>query len=101
MKKFTHRELVLHAVLLLRTKNKYDSKENHIALYDLLPDEQLMDYIEHFGAPEPENQFVFDEPEVFDKSDSDDYHYIKSCTYGDYSPSSPWNAPGMSVRDFI
>ena len=24
-----------------------------------------------------------------------------SATNGDYSPSSPWNAPGMSVRDFI
>lgn len=24
-----------------------------------------------------------------------------SATRGDYSPSSPWNAPGMSVSDFI
>ena len=24
-----------------------------------------------------------------------------SCTYGDYSPSNPWNAPGMSISDFI
>lgn len=27
--------------------------------------------------------------------------YTPSATAGDYSPSSPWNAPGMSVRDFI
>lgn len=27
--------------------------------------------------------------------------YCPSCTAGDYSPSCPWNAPGMSVRDFI
>lgn len=27
--------------------------------------------------------------------------YIPSCTAGDYSPSNPWDAPGMSVRDFI
>lgn len=27
--------------------------------------------------------------------------YTPSATGGDYSPSSPWNAPGMSVRDFI
>ena len=27
--------------------------------------------------------------------------YIPSSTNGDYSPSTPWNAPGMSVRDFI
>jgi hypothetical protein len=24
-----------------------------------------------------------------------------SSTAGDYSPSNPWDAPGMSVRDFI
>ena len=30
-----------------------------------------------------------------------DDEYCPSATGGDYSPSSPWNAPGMSVRDFI
>lgn len=24
-----------------------------------------------------------------------------SASAGDYSPSSPWNAPGMSIRDFV
>lgn len=24
-----------------------------------------------------------------------------SSTNGDYSPSCPWNAPGMSIHDFI
>ena len=24
-----------------------------------------------------------------------------SSTGGDYSPSNPWDAPGMSIRDFI
>lgn len=27
--------------------------------------------------------------------------YTPSATNGDYSPSCPWNAPGMSIRDFI
>ena len=27
--------------------------------------------------------------------------YCPSVTGGDYSPSCPWNAPGMSVKDFI
>lgn len=27
--------------------------------------------------------------------------YTPSATAGDYSPSCPWNAPGMSVSDFI
>lgn len=28
-------------------------------------------------------------------------NYCPSVTAGDYSPSNPWDAPGMSVRDFI
>ena len=28
-------------------------------------------------------------------------HYTPSSTAGDYGPSNPWQAPGMSVRDFF
>lgn len=28
-------------------------------------------------------------------------NYVTCSTYGDYSPSNPWNAPGMSAADFI
>ena len=28
-------------------------------------------------------------------------NYIPSSTRGDYSPSNPWDAPGMSIHDFI
>ena len=31
----------------------------------------------------------------------EDDEYCPSATAGDYSPSSPWNAPGMSIKDFI
>ena len=27
--------------------------------------------------------------------------YCSSATNGDYSPSCPWNAEGMSIKDFI
>ncbi len=27
--------------------------------------------------------------------------YTPSATNGDYSPSNPWDAPGMSIHDFI
>ena len=27
--------------------------------------------------------------------------YCPSSTNGDYSPSNPWDAPGMSINDFI
>lgn len=35
--------------------------------------------------------------------DSYDYEeeYIPSSENGDYSPSNPWDAPGMSISDFI
>ena len=36
----------------------------------------------------------------YDDYDDDEY-YTPSATGGDYSPSSPWNAPGMSIHDFI
>lgn len=31
----------------------------------------------------------------------EDYEYTPSATDGDYSPSHPWDAPGMSISDFI
>ena len=30
-----------------------------------------------------------------------DEDYIPSATMGDYSPSNPWDAPGLSISDFI
>jgi hypothetical protein len=37
----------------------------------------------------------------FDDEDLGDDEYIPSSTNGDYSPSNPWDAPGMSIKDFI
>lgn len=31
----------------------------------------------------------------------DEEHYCPSATAGDYRPGNPWDAPGMSIRDFI
>ena len=31
----------------------------------------------------------------------DDEDYVPSAENGDYSPSNPWDAPGMSIKDFI
>lgn len=33
--------------------------------------------------------------------DDDDEEYIPSSSRGDYGPSNPWDAPGMSLKDFI
>ena len=35
------------------------------------------------------------------ETESEDDEYIPSSENGDYSPSCPWDAPGMSIRDFI
>lgn len=95
--KADHKELVLHAVLLGRTINKNMSKERDIELYDECPDTDLIEYIEHFYDPEPEidwDGFCRDEAEL-------DAYYTPCATNRDYGPSNPWDAPGMSVRDFI
>ena len=41
------------------------------------------------------------EEEFQDEEEIDDYEYCPSATAGDYSPSNPWDAPGMSIRDFL
>ena len=42
------------------------------------------------------------ECQIYEYEDPEDEdYYCPSSTNGDYSPSSPWNAPGMSVKDFI
>lgn len=38
---------------------------------------------------------------VEEDSDEHHYHYTPSAENGDYSPSNPWDAPGMSIKDFI
>lgn len=52
---------------------------------------ELTDYErEFFGIP----------METDDEEDDED-NYCPSSTNRDYSPSNPWDAPGMSIRDFI
>lgn len=88
--------LVLHAVLLVRTVNKHMSKEEDLKLYSELTKEELVDYIEHFYDPQPE---ISSEERA--DWDLEFEHRYTSCTNGDYSPACPWNAPGMSISDFI
>ncbi len=35
------------------------------------------------------------------ETDEEARYHRPSATAGDYGPGCPWNAPGMSVRDFI
>lgn len=93
MNKLPRKQLVLKAVLLLRTVNRYSSKETQLKMMDkYYSTEQLEDYVEHFNDPQPET--VYEEPDyVMDDSGSEYYTH--------YSPSNPWDAPGMSIHDFI
>lgn len=38
---------------------------------------------------------------VNDAECEEDGDYIPSSTNGDYGPSNPWDAPGMSISDFL
>lgn len=36
-----------------------------------------------------------------DYEEDEDAHYCPSSTAGDYGPGNSWDAPGMSIKDFI
>ena len=46
-------------------------------------------------------EWEFDVDGIRTESERDEEEYIPSSTNGDYSPSNPWDAPGMSIKDFI
>lgn len=87
---------ILKAVLLLRRINRYQSKEEQIADAEkYYTDQQLDEWIEVLKHPEDESEFE----ETFEYIEEE--RLYKSSTEHDYSPSNPWDAPGMSIRDFI
>ena len=87
------------------------NKEGVAAKYDLETDSYIVQAEE------------WDQPDVFDGADVKtedgvqhlypigawcwiwdevyEEEYVPSSENGDYSPSNPWDAPGMSVKDFI
>ena len=72
---------------------------NLIGMYDEDEKEEAADKKWMSGEPEDGWQSIQDEEE--DSFLEDDDEYIPSSTYGDYSPGNPWDAPGMSIHDFI
>lgn len=53
-----------------------------------------------FNYPYDLTEIYDDEPDE-DYLDDEDEYYTPSSTEGDYGPSNPWDAPGMSIHDFI
>lgn len=91
--------------LLTMTNEQFErleAGEEHIQ--DIFPDWSLDDrerlisgacpecWDKVFGGDDDGDDCLFDE---------DEDEYTPSSTAGDYGPSNPWNAPGMSVSDFI
>lgn len=62
--------------------------------------EQLEDFVEHFNDRQSEKYDYDEEPDYY-MDDGEDEYYTPSCTNRDYGPSNPWDAPGMSIHDFI
>lgn len=46
-------------------------------------------------------EYAFDIDGVRSADEEYDDDYTPSSTNGDYSPSNPWDAPGMKMSDFI
>ncbi len=94
---------ILKAVLLLRRFNRYQTKEEQIAeveKYEI----DLDEWIEYLKKPEPETDFEEDLEQEIKYLEEDlerEQQYTPSCTAHDYSPSNPWDAPGMCISDFI
>lgn len=87
---------ILKAVLLLRRINRYQSKEKQIAEANkYYNDEQLDEWIKALKNPVIESEF--EEPFGYVGEE----RRCRSSTAHDYSPVNPWDAPGMSIRDFI
>ena len=82
-------------------------KEFWISAYDQMG-RQFGATIEAESSTEALREFErkYEDSEVADYGEyedvaAEDEDYTPSATAGDYSPSNPWDAPGMSIHDFI
>lgn len=95
--------LFLKAVLLVRNVNRYTSKEEQLKevrewyINGDLSKEDIEKWIQSLKHPETEcsNEDEYEDTILYEE------HYTSSSTARDYGPSNPWDAPGMSIRDFI
>lgn len=106
--------IILKAVLLMREKLdiKSSSKEEQMRYAGMLTNKEIEIWTESLleeinKTPEQKQKEAEERERIMLENDfmndfmNDFFHDSVSCTAGDYSPSSPWNAPGMSIRDFI
>ena len=91
-------------------KYRYEFRENDIELraekHTLIA---LAEMLREAGAEGTWSDLAFQIEWEFDvdgirsesKEDEEDDDYIPSAENSDYSPSNPWDAPGMKLSDFI
>jgi hypothetical protein len=108
---------ILKVVLLLRkVGNRYNTKQQQIAQVTrwldkgFLTDAMLFEWIgnleaelEKSGELKPSKR---EKTETLSETQSgwsakERGEQYTSCTAGDYSPTHPWDAPGMRVEDFL
>ena len=62
----------------------------------------VYDWAEEYCLIDAEDTVEFFESKIEEMYEQEiDNDYIPSSTNGDYSPSNPWDAPGMKMSDFI
>lgn len=69
---------------------KDEGNQMYLTIKRMTSDEEILAFIDAYNTNDDEDSW-----------DSDWEEDFRSATAGDYSPSCPWNAPGMSVSDFI
>lgn len=103
--------LILKGVLLLRKFNRYQTKEEQIEECEkYYSDEILKEWIESLKEDlaktpeqrEAEAEELLERFSDFDaEQDRKEMESFPCCSNRDYGPSNPWDAPGMSIHDFI
>lgn len=60
-------------------------------------------YSNLYGCAYEKPEWVNGECQCYIPVETDEYdnNEYTSSSHGDYGPSNPWDAPGMSIRDFI
>lgn len=105
---------ILKAVLLLRKFNTYQTKEEQIEEVKeyfskgYMTDESLQEWIDGLKeelakSPEQLEAEAEERIERMCELDAEQARQeMESCRYEkEYGPSNPWDAPGMSISDFI
>jgi len=103
---------IIEAADIAEAESCEDGRVYEVRYSELARNGEWVDHVETFQGTDEELNGYLDELRLYYSCvkaelkydpdwDRDIDDYIPSATAGDYSPSNPWDAPGMSVSDFI